>query len=65
MMAMEPTDADIRLAVYEAALESGRVLTPVEVSERFGCTPLEAAEAFQRLQDDHDALVLLPGSGYI
>ena len=62
---MEPTDADIRLAVYETALESGEVLTPLEVSERFGCTPLEATETFQRLQDDHDALVLLPGSGYI
>ena len=61
---MSPTDAAIRLFIYESARRS-RVPSPAEVADEFDITPREAAEAFTRLQNDHDAVVLLPRSTYI
>lgn len=61
---MSPEDAAIRLFVYESARRR-RIPTPVEVAEEFSMTPRVAGEALERLQDEHDALVLLPGSPYV
>ena len=61
---MNERDARIRLFIYESALE-GAVPSPAEVGRHFHVTPQEAAAAFVRLAEDHDALVLLPGSPYI
>ncbi len=62
---MTEQDAAIRLFVYETVVQSGRPPSPLETARRFGLSPIEARLAFQRLQDEHDALVLLPGSPYI
>ncbi|MBT8202491.1 MAG: alkylmercury lyase family protein [Acidimicrobiia bacterium] len=61
---MDSRDAAIRLFVYEEAL-AGAIPTPAQIGVQFSLTPQEAGDALRRLQDDHDALVLLPGSSYI
>jgi hypothetical protein len=62
---MTEQDAAIRLFVYETAVKTGRPPSPLETARRFGLLPMETALAFRRLQDEHDALVLVPGSAYI
>lgn len=61
---MSPQEAAVRLFIYESARRS-RVPSPAEVADEFSMTPREAARTLQRLQDDHDAIVLLPGSPYV
>lgn len=61
---MSSFDAAVRLYVYESA-RSRRIPSPSEVADVFDRSPREIGEVFRRLQDDHDALVLLPDSPYI
>lgn len=62
---MTEQDAAIRLFVYETVVKTGRPPSPLETARWFGLLPMEAGLAFRRLQDEHDAFVLLPGSPYI
>lgn len=62
---VDTRDAEIRLHVYEQLAAGEPAPTPRTIAARFGTTPLAAAAALRRLQDDHDALVLLPGSPYL
>ena len=61
---MRPPDAAVRLFVYESA-RSDRIPSPREIARGLSITPREAVESLRRLQEEHDALVLLPGSAYI
>jgi hypothetical protein len=61
---MSPEEAAVRLFIYESA-RAGRVPTPAEIGRRFSMSPRQAATTLQRLQDEHDAIVLLPDSPYI
>lgn len=58
-------DADVRLAVYRNFAETGRALSPADLAAHFELPPVEIEALLRRLQDDHHALVLLPGSTYI
>jgi hypothetical protein len=62
---MSSLDADLRLWVYEEAAATGDVPGPLDIAERFGLSPAEVTTALRRLQDDHDAVVLLPGTSLI
>lgn len=57
--------ADLRLAVYRHFVDEGAAPSPVELSDHFGVAPGEVEASLKSLQDDLDALVLLPGSSYI
>ena len=58
-------DSEIRLWIYHHFVETGRAPSPVEIAARFQLTPGEVENRLRRLQDEADALVLLPGSPYI
>ncbi len=58
-------DSRIRLWIYRHLVETGNTPSPVEVALHFGVTPASVERAFHRLQDEADALVLVPGSSYI
>ncbi len=62
---MTAQDAAIRQFIYQTVVATGQVPSPLTVGTRFGMASFEAGRAFQRLQADHDALVLLPDSPYI
>ncbi len=61
---MTAEDAAVRLFVYEQARQ-GRIPAPIDIAREFSVTPRAAGETLQRLERDHDALVLLPGSPYV
>jgi len=58
-------DSEIRLWIYEHFIDVGRAPSPVEIAAHFQLTPGEVEHRLRRLQDEADALVLLPGSSYI
>jgi len=58
-------DSEIRLWIYHHFVDSGRAPSPVEVAAHFGLAPSDVEDRLRRLQDDADALVLLPGTSYI
>jgi hypothetical protein len=62
---MSDLDADVRLWVYEQVAATGLVPGPLDLSDHFGLGPSEVDASLRRLADDHDALVLLPGSSLI
>jgi len=62
---MSPLEADVRLWVYEQVAASGLVPSPLAVGEHFSLSPAEVHATLRRLQDEHDALVLMPGSSLI
>jgi hypothetical protein len=64
-MVMSELEADVRLWVYERAAATGIIPGPLEVGRHFGLSPAAVDTTLRSLQDDHDALVLLPGSSLI
>jgi hypothetical protein len=62
---MTDLQADLRLWIYEQVAESGLVPGPLAIGRRFGLTPSQVEATLRALQDEHDALVLLPGSSLI
>src|SRR5262245_43271852 len=58
-------DSAIRLWIYHHFVETGRAPSPVETAAHFHLTPAEVEHRFRRLQQEADALVLIPGSSYI
>ena len=58
-------DSEIRLWIYQYFIASGRAPSPVEIAVHFQLTPGEVEDRLRRLQDEADALVLLPGTAYI
>jgi Alkylmercury lyase len=58
-------DADVRLWIYRSFVETGRAPSPVEIAEGFHVTPDEIEHVLLRLQQEADALVLIPGTAYI
>ena len=58
-------DSEIRLWIYQHFVERGRAPSPVEIAAHFQLAPSDVAYRLRRLQDETDALVLLPGSTYI
>jgi len=58
-------DSEIRLWVYRHFVDTGRAPSPVEIAAHFQLTPGEVEDRLRRLQDEAEALVLLPGSSYI
>lgn len=59
------SDSAIRLSIYQHFVDTGRPPSPVELAAHFQLTPSEVEDRLRRLQDEADALVLLPGSSYI
>ena len=55
-------DSEIRLWIYQHFVDTGRAPSPVEIAAHFQLTPSEVEDRLRRLQDEADALVLLPGS---
>ena len=58
-------DAWIRLHVYERLAAGEPAPTPLTLAAAFHRSPAEVEQVLHRLQRDHDALVLLPGSPYV
>ncbi len=58
-------DSEIRLWIYRHFVDAGRAPSPVEIAAHFRLTPGTVEERLRRLQDQANALVLLPGSSYI
>ena len=58
-------DSEIRLWIYRHFVDAGRAPSPVEIAAHFQLTPGTVEERLRRLQDQANALVLLPGSSYI
>jgi len=58
-------DSEIRLWIYQHFVDTGRAPSPVEIAAHFQLTPSEVEDRLRRLQDEADALVLLPGSPHI
>jgi len=59
------TDADVRLWIYRHFVDHGRAPSPNEIGRAFGLTPSAVGGVLQRLQDEADAIVLLPDSSYL
>ena len=59
------TPAQLRSYIYQHFVDCGRAPTPVEMAERFGTTPDHVWDQLRKLEEDHDAIVLLPGSPYL
>lgn len=57
--------ARIRQSIYGHFVDRGRAPTPVELAEQFDTTPDQMWDDLRRLQDEHDAIVLLPDSPYL
>jgi len=53
------------LWIYHHFVETGRAPSPVEIAAHFQLTPGDVENCLRRLQDEADALVLLPGTPYI
>lgn len=64
-MGMTDLEADVRLWIYERTAATGTVPDGLEIGEQFSLTSAAVADTLGHLQDDHDALVLLPGSSHI
>ena len=62
---MSQLEADVRLWIYERTVETGSLPGPLEIGTEFGLSPTDVDGTIRSLQDDHDALVLLPGSSLI
>lgn len=62
---MEKPLAQVRTYVYMELFGGRPAPTPATIAKHIGTTPQGAANALQRLQDDYDALVLVPGTSYI
>ena len=58
-------DSEIRLWIYQHFVDTGRAPSPVEIAAHFQLTPADVEHRLRRLQEEADALVLLPGSSYI
>jgi len=58
-------DTEIRLWIYQHFVATGRAPSPVEIAAHFQLTPGAIEPRLRRLQDEADALVLLPGTSYI
>jgi len=58
-------DSEIRLWIYQHFVDTGWAPSPVEIAAYFRLTPGQVEHALHRLQEEADALVLLPGSSYI
>ncbi len=58
-------DAQLRLWIYRHFADTGRAPSPVDIAGHFGLTPDQVEQALHRLQQEADALVLIPGSPYI
>jgi hypothetical protein len=58
-------DAEIRVWIYRHFVDTGRAPSPVEIAANFRLTPGEVEDRLRRLQEEADALILLPGSPYI
>lgn len=58
-------DAEVRLRIYRHFVERGRAPSPDEIGLAFGATTAKVARVLRRLEDEADAIVLLPGSPYL
>jgi Alkylmercury lyase len=58
-------NSQLRLWIYQHFVDSGRAPSPVEIAAHFGLAPSDVEDRLRRLQDEADALVLLPGTSYI
>ena len=58
-------DSEIRCWIYQHFVDTGRAPSPVEIAVQFQLTPGAVEDGLRRLQDEADALVLLPGTPYI
>jgi hypothetical protein len=55
----------VRLAVYEGFVARGSAPPPAELCRRFGLPPQDLDALLRHLEQEHDALVLMPGSSYV
>lgn len=58
-------DSEIRLWIYQHFVDTGRAPSPVEIASHFQLAPSDVDDRLRRLQDEANALVLLPGTSYI
>lgn len=58
-------DSEIRLWIYQHFVDAGRAPSPIEIAAHFHLTPADVERRLRRLQEEANALVLLPGSSYI
>jgi hypothetical protein len=58
-------DSEIRSWIYRHFVDTGRAPSPVEIAAHFQLTPADVEHRLRRLQEEANALVLLPGSSYI
>ena len=59
------SDSEIRLWIYQYFVDTGRASSPIEIAARFQPAPADVEQRLRRLQEEAEALVLLPGSSYI
>ncbi len=55
-------DLDLRLWIYRHFAEHGSAPSALDIAESFSIEPLEADDSLVRLAQQHDALVLVPGT---
>ena len=59
------SDSEIRLWIYQHFVDTGRAPSPIEIAAHFQLAPADVEQRLRRLQEEAEALVLLPGSSYI
>lgn len=58
-------DSEIRLWIYEHFVDTGRAPSPIEIAAHFQLAPSAVEDRLRHLEDEANAVVLLPGSSYI
>jgi hypothetical protein len=58
-------DPQVRLWIYRHFADTGYAPSPIEIAMHFGLTPDQVDQALHRLEKEADALVLIPGTGYV
>lgn len=59
---MTEVEGRVRLFIYEFVVRNDRCPTLNEIAAEAGMTPLETERLLRRLEQEHDAIVLSPGS---